>query len=170
MSNSREGVGERAVKSLAGTAALAAVYFAAGRLGLLLPIVQDHVTLLWAPTGIALAAVLLFGLRAAPGIALGAFLVNFTLGGPAAGAAGIALGNTLEAVGGAWLLRRFGFRPSLDRVRDVLLLLGLGAAASPLVSAAIGVASLVASGLIPADRQALNLASYWWLGDAMGAL
>jgi len=170
MSSHGEDTGVRVVKFVAGTVVLGGVYFAAGRLGLLLPIVQDHVTLLWAPTGIALAAVLLFGLRAAPGIALGAFLVNFTLGGPAAGAAGIALGNTLEAVGGAWLLRRFGFRPSLDRVRDVLLLLGLGAAASPLVSAAIGVASLVASGLIPADRQALNLASYWWLGDAMGAL
>jgi len=170
MSNSREGVGERAVKSLAGTAALAAVYFAAGRLGLLLPIGHNHVTLLWAPTGIALAAVLLFGWRAAPGIALGAFLVNFTVGGPPAGAAGIALGNTLEALLGAWLLRRFGFRPALDRVRDVLLLLAFGAVASPLVSAAIGVASLAASGQIPAEREAVNLVSYWWLGDAMGAL
>ena len=159
-----------AVDLLAGTVVLAAFYFAAGRLGLLLPIGQSHVTLLWAPTGIALAAAVLFGPRAVPGIALGAFLVNFTLGGNAAGAAGIALGNTLEAVTGAWLLRKAGFRPSLDRVHDVLFLLGLAAVVAPTVSAVIGVASLAASGQIAADRQALNLVSYWWLGDAMGAL
>src|SRR6185295_13920846 len=41
---------------------------------------------------------------------------------------------------------------------------------SPLVSAAIGVSSLAAFGLLPAGREALNVASYWWLGDAMGAL
>ncbi|HEY7214016.1 MAG TPA: MASE1 domain-containing protein [Thermoanaerobaculia bacterium] len=158
------------MKSLAGNVLLAAVYFAAGRLGLLLPIGHNHVTLLWAPTGISLAAVLLFGWRAAPGIAVGAFLVNLTVGGPPAGAVGIALGNTLEALLGAWLLRRFGFRPSLDRVRDVLLLLACGAMVSPLVSAAVGVASLAATGQIPAEREVLNLASYWWLGDAMGAL
>ena len=159
-----------AVDLLAGTVVLAAFYFAAGRLGLLLPIGQSHVTLLWAPTGIALAAAVLFGPRAVPGVALGAFLVNFTLGGNAAGAAGIALGNTLEAVTGAWLLRKAGFRPSLDRVHDVLFLLGLAAVVAPTVSAVIGVASLAASGQIAADRQALNLVSYWWLGDAMGAL
>jgi signal transduction histidine kinase/CheY-like chemotaxis protein len=168
--NLERGPARRALRFLAGTAVLGAVYFVAGRLGLLTPIVHEHVTLLWAPTGIALAAVLLFGLGAAPGIALGAFLVNLTVGGPATGAVGIALGNTLEAVGGAWLLRRFGFRPSLDRVWDVLLLVGLGAVASPIASAAIGVASLAASGQIPLGRDAMQLASYWWLGDAMGAL
>jgi len=172
----REGEGDRrrlwweAVELLAGTAVLVAVYFVAGRLGLLLPIGHSHVTLLWAPTGIAIAAVLLFGLRAAPGIALGAFLVNLALGGPAAGAAGIALGNTLEAVAGAWLLRRAGFRLSLDRVRDVLFFLAFAAVVAPAVSAVIGVASLAASGQIAPNRQALNLVSYWWLGDAMGAL
>ncbi|HEV8578768.1 MAG TPA: MASE1 domain-containing protein [Thermoanaerobaculia bacterium] len=176
MSNPGEGgshrrrLGQEAGKLLAGTAGLAAVYFVAGRLGLLAPIVHDHVTLLWAPTGIALAAVLLFGLRAVPGILIGAFLVNFTIGGPAAGAAGVAAGNTLEAAVGAWLLRRAGFRVSLERVRDVLLLLGLGVVAGPAISAAIGVASLTASGQISGDLNPLNLASYWWLGDAMGAL
>jgi signal transduction histidine kinase len=160
----------RVGKLLAGNAALAAVYLLAGRLGLLLPISHEHVTLLWAPTGISLAAVLRFGLRAAPGIFLGAFLVNFTVGGPPAADLGIAAGNTLEAVLGAGLLRRAGFRDSLERVRDVLLLLGLGAAASPMVSATIGVSSLAAFGRIPPDREFLNLASYWWLGDAMGAL
>ncbi len=167
----REGhLGVRTGRFLAGNALLAAVYFAAGRIGLLLPITHHHVTLLWAPTGIALAAVLLVGLRAAPGIFLGAFLVNFTVGSSLSGALGIATGNTLEAVVAAWLLQRSGFRRSLERTRDVLLLLGFGAVAGPAISAAIGVASLEASGQIPPDRGALDLMGYWWLGDAMGAL
>jgi len=161
--------GSEAWKILAGNAALAGIYFAVGRLGLLIPIVDRHVTLLWAPAGIALAAVLRFGPRALPGIALGAFLVNFTLGGGLALALGIALGNTLEAAVGAWLLRRAGFRDSLERVRDVLLLI-LGALASPVIGAAVGTASLAAAGLLQPDLAALNAIGYWWLGDAMGAL
>jgi PAS domain S-box-containing protein len=160
--------GSEAWRVLAGNAALAGIYFAAGRLGLLIPIVEHHVTLLWAPSGIALAAVLRFGPRALPGVALGAFLVNFTLGGGTELALGIALGNTLEAAAGAWLLRKAGFRDSLERVGDVLLLTA-GALASPVIAAAIGTASLAAAGLLP-DRPALNSMGYWWLGDAMGIL
>ena len=148
---------------------IALVYFAAGRLGLLIPIVQNHVTLLWAPTGIALAAMLRFGPAAIPGIFLGAFLVNYTVGGGPGLALAIATGNTLEAILGSWLLRRAGFRDALERVRDVLLLC-FAAAVAPIVSATVGVASLTAAGLLSAGRSPLNLAGYWWLGDAMGAL
>ena len=173
MAESQGGVsarGRSGARVLAGTVALAAVYCAAGRLGLLIPVSQDHVTLLWAPTGIALAAVLRFGYAALPGIALGALLVNLTVGGPPGLALSIAAGNTLEALAGAWLLRRAGFRPSLERVRDVFLLIVLGVLAAPAVGATIGTASLAAFGQIPPDQRVLNVAGYWWLGDAMGAL
>ena len=85
-------------------------------------------------------------------------------------ASGVAVGNTLEALLGAFLLRRVvRFRPALDRLRDVLGLVILAAGLSPLVSATIGVTSGWWGGLI-------SPASYgqawwtWWLGDAMGAL
>src|SRR5689334_8843259 len=167
MSEFRGGAGERkrsVARALAGNAVLAAVYFAVGWLGLRIPIVQEHVTLLWAPTGVALAAVLRFGPAAVPGIALGAFLLNFTLGGPPGLAVAIAAGNTLEAVAGAWLLRRSGFRPSLERVRDVLLLIVLGALAAPMVSATVGTASLAAFGQVPPGQDVSGLGSFWWLG------
>ena len=170
MSESRGGEGRSGARVLIGNAVLAAAYFAAGRMGLLSPVVQDHVTLLWAPTGIALAAVLRLGYAAAPGIFLGAFLVNFTVGGPPGLALAIAAGNTLEAVVGGWLLRRSGFRPSLERVRDVLLLIVLGVLAAPMVSATIGTASLAAFGRVSPDQDLSILGSFWWLGDAMGAL
>src|SRR2546423_6077407 len=97
-------------------AAVAVAYYAAARVGLLAAVAQSIVSSAWPPSGVALAALLLLGLRLWPGIALGAFLLNWTAGVSAAGAAGIALRNTLEAVAGAWLLgRMMDFRPSLER-------------------------------------------------------
>src|SRR5262249_59327743 len=95
----------RPVLRVTGLFALAAIYFSAAKLGLSLAYVAEQVTVVWPPTGIALTAVLLFGWGAWPGIALGAFLANATTHVPAAAACGIAAGNTLEALLGAWLLR-----------------------------------------------------------------
>jgi integral membrane sensor domain MASE1 len=120
---------------------LAAVYFGVAKLGLSLASFQGIVTLVWPPTSVALAALLLFGYRLWPGIALGALLVNLSAGASLA-AVGIALGNTLEAVVGAYLLNRVGLRYNLERLRDALSLVFLGAMVSPTISAAIGVASL----------------------------
>ena len=106
---------------------LAAAYVVCGKVGLLFAATQENVTLVWAPTGLALAALLLGGYRVWPGVALGAFLVNVTTQVPLAAALGIACGNTLEAVAGAWLLRRVGFDRSLHRVQDVFALVGLAA-------------------------------------------
>src|SRR5262245_47484741 len=78
-------------------ALLAAVYFGAAKVGLLMAFVAEQVTAVWPPTGIALAALLFFGYRVWPGITLGAFLANATVNAPPAAVAGIALGNTLEA-------------------------------------------------------------------------
>src|SRR5438270_824534 len=149
-------------------AAVAAAYFAAARVGLLAAVAQSVVSSAWPPSGVALAALLLLGLRLWPGIALGAFLLNWTAGVSAAGAAGIALGNTLEAVAGAWLLGRVvDFRPSLERVRDVIALVVVGALASTTLSATLGVASLWASGAVAPDALR-RLWLGWWSGDALG--
>ena len=154
----------------AAVALLAVLYFAAAKLGLLAAVAQAVVSSAWPPAGLALAALLLFGIRYWPGIAIGAFLLNASSGVPLAGAAGIGVGNTLEAVVGALLLQRVArFRPSLERLRDVLALVLLAAALSTTVSATIGVASLWLSGAIsPAAYGSLWFV--WWSGDAMGVL
>src|SRR6266568_1295399 len=149
-------------------AAVAAAYFAAARVGLLAAVAQPVVSSAWPPSGVALAALLLLGLRLWPGVALGAFLLNWTAGVSAPGAAGIALGNTLEAVAGAWLLGRvLDFRPSLERVRDVIALVVVAALASTTLSATLGVASLWASGAVAPDALR-RLWFVWWSGDALG--
>ncbi len=151
-------------------AIIAVAYFVSAKLGLSLAPLHRNVSLAWPPTGIALAAVLLLGYRAWPGIALGAFLINASTGVGLAVAAGIAVGNTLEALAGAYLLWRVtGFRESLERLQDVLGFVTLGAAASTTVSATIGVASLCLGGAAPWSVYG-DLWWQWWLGDAMGAL
>ena len=148
--------------------AVAIGYLGAAKLGLLAAVAQKVVSSAWPPSGVALAALLLLGLRYWPGIAMGAFLLNWTASVPVAGAAGIALGNTLEAVSAVWLLRRVAdFRPSLDRFRDVVALVTLGALASTTVSATIGIASLWASGVVGRDALS-HLWFVWWSGDALG--
>ena len=145
-----------------------ALYLLAAKLGLLFSVQAQQVSAIWPPTGLALAATVKLGRRALPGVFLGAFLANVTSAEPAAVAAGIAVGNTLEAVAGASWLRWAGFDGGLARVRDVLALLG-AAVASPLVSATIGTASLGLGGVQPA-RLLPDLWWLWWLGDGLGAL
>src|SRR5690242_18060071 len=148
---------------------LAVVYIAAGKLGLLFASVHASATAVWPPTGIALAALLLLGRRAWPAVAVGAFVVNDTTAGSVATSLGIALGNTLEGLLGAWLVERMaGGLRAFDRPRDVF---ALAAAVVPgaFVGASIGVASLAIAGYAPiADLDMIWLT--WALGDVAGAL
>src|SRR4029077_5895147 len=105
-----------------------------------------------------------------PGIALGAVVVNVWTGAPVPVACGIALGNTLEAVVGAYALRRIpGFQLSLGRVGDALALVLAAAGLSTLLSATVGVSSLVLGGVVPAARFGVTWRA-WWLGDVAGDL
>ncbi|WP_431901780.1 MASE1 domain-containing protein [Nonomuraea sp. bgisy101] len=148
---------------------VAGVYLAAAELGLLQELVRGQVTPLWPPTGIALACLLLMGVRAWPGITLGAFLVNATLGPSMLAVLAISVGNTIGPLCSYFLLASVGFRSSLNRLRDALALVFLGALAGMLVSATLGSGVLVLSGALqPAEFWPTW--SVWWTGDAMGVL
>jgi integral membrane sensor domain MASE1 len=151
-------------------AAVAAAYVATGKFGLELAFESDSVTAIWAPSGISLAALVLWGPRVWPGVALGAFLTNLGTGVPLYAVAGITVGNTLEAVVGAWLLRTLAdFRPDFDRVRDVFSFVVFGALLSTMISATIGIASLRLAGEVGSD-ELLSTWRTWWLGDMGGDL
>lgn len=117
---------------------LALAYFIAGWYGLKLPYTGSFITLVWLPTGIAVAALLRWGWRVWPGVFVGAFLVNLAIGSSVLLAIGIALGNTLGPLLSAMWLRRAGFHKSFDRQRDVVQFV-LAAAVGMLVSASGGV-------------------------------
>jgi signal transduction histidine kinase len=153
----------------AGVVLLSAVYALVAKAALSLDAIQGFATLVWPPTGIALAAAIRFGYGIWPGVAIGALAANLWQGAPASAATGIAFGNTAEALLGAYLLRRAHFRPSFDRLSDVATFVGLGALFVPLVSATVGPLSLSAAKVIPIDRL-LETSLAWWVGDAGGAL
>jgi signal transduction histidine kinase len=149
---------------------VAAAYFLAAKLGLAVATVGVTVTLVWPPSGVALAAMLLRGRRVWPGVALGAFLANATTGAPLTVAAFTAVGNPLEALAAATLLDRVSdFDRRLFRVRDVLALTLVGAAIPPIISASIGVAGLSVSDAIQ-PNVAVGAWFTWWGGDALGIL
>jgi signal transduction histidine kinase len=148
-------------------AGLAGAYVAAAKLGIELSVARGVITPVWAPTGIALAGLLLLGRQFWPAVAVGAFVANAISGASLGEAAGITVGNTLEAVFGATLLVRAEVRPALDRLRDVAGLLILGAAASPIIAATNGAAVLSLSG---ATHDFSSSWLLWWIGDGMGAL
>lgn len=132
--------------------------------------VSGFATLVWAPTGIALAAMLILGFRFWPGIMLAAFLINLVTGAPILVALGIGAGNTLEAVLGAYLLKRFTrFQPALERVRDVLGLVVLAGFVGTATAATVGVTSLLLNGTVSAGTYGQTWLA-WWVGDMLGAL
>jgi signal transduction histidine kinase len=147
---------------------LFAIYAATAELGLSFDALGGIATTVWPPTGIALAALVLRGVGLWPAVAAAAFVVNVRTGIPLWGAAIIAFGNTLEAVVGATLLRRTGFDSRLERLGDVLRLVGLAAFLSPVVSATLGLLTAELGHRIAAGAPAFW--AVWWVGDALGDL
>ena len=143
-------------------------YFVTGKLGLLTPYVGSHITLLWLPSGIAVAALLRWGYITWGAIFAGAFLINLSVGSSLPLAGGIAVGNTLGPMFTVWLLQRFNFRLTLEHTHDVLLMLG-AIAVGMLISSSAGVANLLLHDMLPAN-QAFSAWLAWWAGDAVGAL
>ncbi|MFI5235127.1 MAG: MASE1 domain-containing protein [Gemmatimonadales bacterium] len=150
--------------------ALFLIYVVAGKFGLRLGIVNPSASPVWAPTGIALAACILFGTGVWPAIFLGAVVVNFTTTGGVATSLAVAVGNTLEAVVGAALVRRWAngaaaFDSGETAIRYAILA-ALGATA---ISATIGVTTLAVAGMARWS-EFRDIWFTWWLGDLSGAL
>ncbi|AUG75437.1 membrane protein [Kitasatospora sp. MMS16-BH015] len=162
--------GRRGATALA-VLGLALGYWVGGKLGLLAQVVVGgvHVTPLWPPTGVAVAGLLLFGLRVWPGIAIGALAVIAGFGPLTPGSFAIAAGSTAAPVAAVLLLGRMGFRVELDRLRDGVALVFLGAFLSTVVSASAACLVLSAEGAVPTG-QFWPVWSAWWTGDAMGVL
>ena len=149
---------------------LAVLYFCAGSFGLSLARVHPSASAVWPPSGIALAAILLWGPRLWPGIFLGAFLVNINAPGSLATALSIAAGNTLEALLGAALVSRFANGANaFEQTKNLLRFILLAGFLSTAVAAAIGVTSLSLGGFARWDEFS-TIWLHWWLGDMVGDL
>src|SRR4051812_11368478 len=142
----------------------AAAYYGAGRIGLELAYLNGAVAALWPPAGLGVAVLLLYGVRLWPAIVIGDLLLG-DYSTPLGTVLAQTLGNTVAVVVAALLLRRLtGGRAGLDRVADVLALVGCALVAA-VVSAAFGPLSLRLGGVISADELG-QVFRTWTLGDA----
>ena len=148
---------------------LAVIYRLGVVIGLSMAYVQSNTSPVWPPTGIAIAALLLFGWQLWPAITLAVLLGSLLTGAPLTLAVGMAIGNTLEALAVVVLLRRFGsFHPNLERIRDVISLV-MAALAGTIVSATFGALSLmIIDGSLTSTFW--QIWATWWIGDFLGAL
>ncbi len=168
------------VESLLQIMAVAAAFFITGKLGSMLAIPPSYATVIFPPSGIALAAILLYGNRMAWGILLGAFLHNAmvpliasdfsTSLNSAPISLAIASGATLQAFVAAYLVRRFAGKPDIfSSKKNILLFLFYGGIVGALVNSTFSVSLLVATGGMPAEVFLINWLS-WWSGDALGII
>src|SRR5262245_55936743 len=147
-----------------------AAYFLTGRLGLSLAYINPSASAVWAPAGIALAAFLILGTRVWPAVMLGAFLVNVTTAGSVLTSIAIALGNTAEALVGAYLVTRFAAgREAFRSSNTVFRFTAIIALCAAPVSATVGVTSIALAGHAAWSNYA-TIWMTWWLGDLAGVL
>src|SRR2546430_361169 len=151
-----------ALRWLARALALAAAYFVVAKIGLRYATIGPSISPVWPPTGLAVAALVLLGPRYWPAILLGAFLANATTSIPVLAAAGIACGNTTEAMLAAYLLRsRAGQQLALDDLLGVRTLVVVAAPIGALASATVGVTSLWLAHVVP-EAGVWSALSLWW--------
>ena len=160
---------------------LALAYFIAGKLSLLLAIPPGFASPVWPAAGIALSFILLGGYRYLPGVFVGFFAANLQISVNAGGgitdtstlliAFCIALGATLQATTGYYLIRRVVSLPTpMEQEQDLALIILLGGPLACVVNAIIGPVTLMLAGFIPSQEAFLLNAFVWWAGDTIGVI
>ena len=148
--------------------AVGLAYFTLAKGGLALAIVHPGASAIWPAAGLALAAVLLWGPRISPAIFIGSFLANATTLDAVAPASIIAAGNTLEALAGNYLLKRYaGGVRAFDTPANIATFALIAALVTTPLSASIGTLALWLFGT-PVPISSLWLT--WWLGNITGVL
>ncbi|WP_258548453.1 ATP-binding protein [Thalassospira xiamenensis] len=149
--------------------AIALTYFVFGYAGLQFPFYGSSVTLIWAPSGIALGSLIAWGWRYFPAVFAGALLVNLTTAAPVETAILIAIGNTLAATLSAILIARISGRSPLLTARGIFSLIMIGGLGGPALAALCGTTSLSLTAIGNFDQFA-TIWRGWWLGDLVGVM
>ncbi len=160
-----------AQRFILGNLVLLLLYVAGGKLGMLFALPPGYSIPVFPPAGLALAAILLFGSRALPGIFLGSWVFNSHLIPPQPDYSwvpvAIATGSTLQAWICARILRHFAPRRLVyDDVRS-LAFFTVTSLLCCCIAASIGNLTLWKAGIIPAAAISNNFFT-WWLGDCLG--
>ncbi len=150
------------------SAILIVAYLVAAKVGLVFGTVSSSATIFWPPSGIALAALLLGGIRYLPSVFLAAAFTAFMVDASPFFGLGFTVGNTLETYAGFYLLRRFSqLDLSLNRPRDLFQVILLGGLFPPIASATLGPLTLLGSGLVTPDILP-DVMWQWWRANVLG--
>ena len=149
---------------------LMALYFLGGLLGREAAFLSGTTQLVMPAAGVALAAILIFGYRYWPGIALGAVLVAFMSGLPlGVFTLGPLLGNVFGAIICTYLLRLLDFELKLERTRDAVSFVLLASTLGTTVNAYFHAVGLAYAKKIAWDAVFLNTLE-WWVPNALATL
>ncbi len=148
---------------------IAVLYFVIAKLGLLLATINNSASPVWPATGFAFFALYIFGRDKWIAIAIGAFAANILTDTPFAAVVTITVGNTLEALGGFYILNKiFTVDSRLENQAESAGIV-LASLAASMISASIGVAGLIIFGnqtFVGSGTVWLT----WWVGDLLGGL
>ncbi len=145
------------------------VYYFSARLGLTLATINQNVSPVWPPTGLAIGFLYLFGNRYLPAIAIGAFLANLSIGSSLSVVIPITIGNTLEGLFGILIFHNICKKNNIFGLHTQTVAYVFSSAVSSVVSASIGVAALCVNGVVPL-KVAGTVFLTWWTGDTMGGI
>ena len=166
-----------AIRHLGLLIAIALGYAITGWFSLKLAVPPGYASPAFPPAGIALSALLIFGVRIWPGVFAGALSVQI-LASIAVGSQllpwslllTISAGITLQAMAGAWLAQRLiGFPNRLDAPGAIVRFIVVVAPLSSLIAPTIATPILNTAGLLPPSDWAFNWWN-WWLGDTLGVI
>lgn len=149
---------------------LAALYALLAKVSLDFFSAHGNASIVWPCSGLALAAVLVGGRQYGWGVFLGALLINLNTNSNMWAAGFISLGNTLEALLGAWLLTRKGpFDNTFQALRDYIRLIFLAGGVGSIIAALVGATTLLIVGFLPVEDYYVY-AVEWWMGDVLGII
>ncbi|MEG5062977.1 adenylate/guanylate cyclase domain-containing protein [Microcoleus sp. B3-A4] len=155
---------------LARVAAIAFAYAVGAKIAVSIPGVNTLGTCVWPPAGIAQAALLLFGRQVWPGIALGVFFFDiFNQKVSLISGLVSALSACLQAFIAFTLLQKLKFRPSLERLIDVVNLVFCGAVVATQINCTLGTLRLCVTGVLEWSEY-WHIRWNWYLGDSLGVL
>jgi len=144
------------------------IYFLAAEVTLHFATIEGNASLLWPPSGFALAILIRYGAKYAIGVFLGAFVTGLHVGDPIINIAIISLGNTLKPLFALFVLKHLPFSATLYRLCDYMSLLVAGSLGA-VISAILGVGSRVMTDTIPIS-DFFHIAGRWWMGDVLGII
>jgi signal transduction histidine kinase/ActR/RegA family two-component response regulator len=158
--------------SLAQVVGVGFVFFGVARLSYTLAALEGNIASVWFPSGVGVAALLLFGYQVIWGILLGSFANAVIVSSVSIDLStiGLVLADLVELLSTAYFVRRFiGGRYWFDRshnvFRFILFAIGPGTMLGPI----IGATTLCLASKVPWSDYGITWLT-WWIADSIGIL